>query len=325
MKVKNAIKKIGAAAASTLMVGMTMGSAASLADFPGLFLDDDGTPTSQIVVGESAKTADVVGAINVAAALGQSTIQTEEKTESQTVSVQGAAGWSASDGETLSTRNSDLFFGDTLNKERDTLTDEHLTELAETTFRDNSGDTTDIEYFLNPGNNSVQFDQPDDRNNEDPIQFINNPESVGPADHLFSIEANMDSEIQFNASDVTGEEIKLFGKTYDILTDTTDTELVLSTGKQEVDLETGESTTLTVDGTEFTIEATAVTDSTTAAFKVNGNLEEEVTRSKTVTATTSKAPSSRCPAAVSAAAVALSAACPTWKSSSAVRTTTAST
>lgn len=79
MKVKNAIKKVGAVAGSALMVGMTMGAAQSLSEFPQPFVADDGTVESQVVVGANAKTADVVGAINVAAALGQNTVQTETR------------------------------------------------------------------------------------------------------------------------------------------------------------------------------------------------------------------------------------------------------
>jgi len=79
MQIKKTLKKVGAVAGSTLMVGMTMGAAQSLADFPGMFVDEDGTPTSEVVVGSDANTADVVGAVNVAAALGQDTVQTEER------------------------------------------------------------------------------------------------------------------------------------------------------------------------------------------------------------------------------------------------------
>jgi len=93
MQIKKTLKKVGAVAGSTLMVGMTMGAAQSLADFPGLFVDEDGTPTSEVVVGSDANTADVVGAVNVAAALGQDTVQTEEMTETvpgaETTSVNG--------------------------------------------------------------------------------------------------------------------------------------------------------------------------------------------------------------------------------------------
>ena len=79
MKIKNSIKKVGAVAGSAVMVGMTMGAAAALSDFPTPFVED-GEVHSQIVVGTAGHQADVVGAINVAAALGQAAVQTTEET-----------------------------------------------------------------------------------------------------------------------------------------------------------------------------------------------------------------------------------------------------
>lgn len=79
MKVKNSIKKVGAITGSALMVGLSVGAAASLSEFPQPFVDGDGEVASQIVVGSSGNVADVVGAVNVAAALGQAAIQTEER------------------------------------------------------------------------------------------------------------------------------------------------------------------------------------------------------------------------------------------------------
>ncbi len=78
MKVKNSIKKVGAVAGSALMVGLSVGAAASLSDFPEPFVED-GEVASQVVVGSTGQVADVVGAVNVAAALGQAAVQTTEE------------------------------------------------------------------------------------------------------------------------------------------------------------------------------------------------------------------------------------------------------
>ncbi|MDY6778257.1 MAG: S-layer protein, partial [Candidatus Nanohaloarchaea archaeon] len=84
MKVQDAIRKASAAIGSTLLIGSTLGAAASLADFPGMFVDDNGDVTAEIVVGTQAKTADVVAAVDVAAALGQRTVQTSQVQTSTT-------------------------------------------------------------------------------------------------------------------------------------------------------------------------------------------------------------------------------------------------
>ena len=272
MKVKNSIKKIGAVAGSAMMVGLTMGSAASLAEFPQPFVEDDGTVASQIVVGSSGKVADVVGAVNLAASMGQAAVQTEE----QTASVSGASyGFSATNGATLDTRNDNLYFGGSMDDVRQTLTSEHLDVLADTTFTDDAGTKTDVEYFLYPGTQSVQFSQPD--NNEDPVLNIANPASVSSTagQYLYHMQANFEDTINFMSSDVQGQEIELFGKSYTVSEDTSSTELVLLGSQEEISLEDGESGTITVAGNDHTIETVAVTQTNTAAFRVDGELKQK--------------------------------------------------
>lgn len=87
MKSIKKLKKYGTAVAGTaLLVGATLTGAAaqtggssgtSLGDYPGPFVDDDGTIQSSIVVGEDAATADVVGAIDIAGSLSQAAFTTE--------------------------------------------------------------------------------------------------------------------------------------------------------------------------------------------------------------------------------------------------------
>lgn len=89
MKVKRSLKKIGAIAGSTLIVGMTMGSAASLAEFPQPFVKQDGTVASTIVVGSQGKVADVVGAIDIAASVGQRAVSTTTRAADSTTAVDG--------------------------------------------------------------------------------------------------------------------------------------------------------------------------------------------------------------------------------------------
>ncbi|MDY6768678.1 MAG: S-layer protein [Candidatus Nanohaloarchaea archaeon] len=275
MKVKNTIKKVGAAAGSALMVGMTMGSAATLSDFPQPFVTDDGQVQSQIVVGSQGKQADVVGAINVAATLGQSAVQTETRTE--TVSTGGTAtfGWSATGGTTLDTTNDQLYFNDRLDTVRDTLTADHLDQLSDVTYQDDAGDETDIEFFMYPGNRSVQFGQPSDRNNQDPVLYVQNPSNPTSTNNLFELQANFENELAFNSSDVEDTEIQLFGDTYTVSTDTTGSELHLLASQETVDIDTGTSQTITVGGGEVTVEAVAASDSNTGSFRVNGQLYEK--------------------------------------------------
>lgn len=110
MQVQHSIKKVGAVAGSALMAGMSLGAAASLADFPAPFTDD-GQVQSQIVVGTDGNVADVVGAVNVAGAVGQSAVQTTEETVEgeDTTEVDGTSFDQETIGGQLNAENLDAF------------------------------------------------------------------------------------------------------------------------------------------------------------------------------------------------------------------------
>jgi hypothetical protein len=95
--VKTAIKAVAATAVGALMLGTTLAGAAMAADLGSLpqpFVGSDGTWDSTIVVGSTAATADVVGALQIAAAFGQKTVQMTEGGAAGTVDleVSGAQG-----------------------------------------------------------------------------------------------------------------------------------------------------------------------------------------------------------------------------------------
>jgi len=285
MKVKNAIRKVGAVAASTLMVGMTMGAAQSLSEFPGMFVDDDGTPTAQVVVGSQGAVSDVVGAVNVAAALGQATIQTSEQTETVDVETEGSVGWSASDGTTLDTGNTDLHLLDAIDEARSTLTGDHLDALQSVTFTDEDGNNQDVDHYLYLNNREINFGQPGDTGDQDPFLYVKNPADVdGAADleaGLYYLQANFEDGLDITDEDndpVLGEEIELFGSTFTISEDSfqDDPELILYGSSEEYDLESGESTEFEVNGETHTLEVRAITGSSgdQVAFYLDGSLME---------------------------------------------------
>ena len=73
--IKKGIKRLAALAGSALMLGSTIAApalSANLSDFPGMFIKD-GELKATIVVGKVAAPADVVGAVNIAAAMAQAT------------------------------------------------------------------------------------------------------------------------------------------------------------------------------------------------------------------------------------------------------------
>ena len=266
----------GGAAFATAQSGSSGSGSMTLGDYPSPFIGEDGTVDSTIVMGENAKATDVVAASNIAGQLGNDAFTTE----SVSAGSGGAGGsYSATGGVTLDTANDNIFFGQGLTEVRDTLTDEQLETLGTTTFQDDGGEDTEIEYYLYPGTQNVQFGKPEDRSDQDPITYISNPSDVGTGDgeYLFQLQANFEDNLDFTSDDVQDEEIELFGNTYTVSTDSTADELVLYGGQETVSVESGSSTTVSVEGEEVTIEVVAVTSSNpgTAAFRVNGELRQE--------------------------------------------------
>ena len=277
-KLKNATKTL---AGSALLIGATLTGAAGMAaadnhqndlgDYPTPFVGEDGEVQSTIVVGESAATVDVVGAINIAGSLGQEAYSTE------TVSVEGGSGgsWSASNGVTLDTQNDNLFFNSNINDVRETLTGSDLTVLESTEFRADDGDTTEIEQYLYPNSQQITYgNSPDGLDEEDPVLYIDNPDNVDSGSHLFRLQANFEDGLDFTSEDVQGEEVEFFGNTYTVSKDSASDELILYGSQEEVSVSSGEETTVTIDGEEVSFGVEAVTESDVAAITIDGDLDE---------------------------------------------------
>ncbi|MFP4196004.1 MAG: S-layer protein, partial [Candidatus Woesearchaeota archaeon] len=92
MNVKKNVKKVFAMATGVALMGATMAGALAydLSDYPQPFVDkDEGTFDGAIVVGEDAATADVVGAIDIAASLQAQATKEVTVEGSSSVSVEG--------------------------------------------------------------------------------------------------------------------------------------------------------------------------------------------------------------------------------------------
>ena len=257
------------ATAANHNMGGSSGSS-DLGDYPHPFVDDEGAIASTIVMGEDAKATDVVAAADIAGQLGNDAFSTESVSAGS-----GSFGWSASNGATLDTRNDQLYFGNSIDTVRQTLTSDHLDALADYDFQDDGGDDTEVEFYLYPGTQDVDYTQ-DDADDEDPTLKVNNPaDPTSQSTSLYTLQANFEDGLAFNSSDVEGEEIELFGKTFTIGDDNTASELTLYGNQEEVSINSGSSSTITVNGQETTIEVVGVTSSNTAAFRVDGNLRQK--------------------------------------------------
>jgi len=142
--IKKIKKSTKAVAGSALLVGATLAGGASMAlaqdsgssgdsydlgSYPSDFVDEDGNLASSIVVGEDAKAADVVSAIDIAAQLGNDAFAEEEQT------VEGAETTEVNGLEAQTTVRSALNGGDEV-----TLDKSDYDGLLRTVVEDEDGD-----------------------------------------------------------------------------------------------------------------------------------------------------------------------------------------
>ncbi|MFP4633943.1 MAG: S-layer protein, partial [Candidatus Aenigmatarchaeota archaeon] len=275
------LRKLAASALGSLMAGATLAfpvAAADLEDLPEPFIEGEEAAFS-MVVGETAATEDVVGAIDVAVSMGG------QPTVEETVETEGAQGdWSAEGGVTLDTRNDDLYFGDSVDDVRETLTEsDELDILEDVTFEDDAGDETDITSYLNVGDGEVTYgNSPDGLDDEDPVLHVpvDAEGDVKDDAYLFNLQSNFEDEVDFRSDDVVGEEIELFGQTFTVAQENQDDledddeELILYGSSETLSMEDGDSETFEIDGDEHEIEVAAV-NSDGVAYRVDGESIEQ--------------------------------------------------
>ena len=254
MNVKKAIKKIVALGAGATMVGATIlgAMAYDLSDYPAPFVVD-GSNRAAIVIGEKAKTEDVLGAIDIAASL-----QRAAKTP---VTVSGSSGGvSVSGGVVMESNGNKFNWGDHLYdvKYAGKIKSTDLpTLLADGKVRDTTGDKGGTEYDYeqyvivdNQSSAQVAFGAPfnDDTLFPDPVLYLDTS-----SNELLTFVVHFKDALNITALD-DSEKITMFGKEYTFKNVGASDEIVLYGSGTQVDLAKGEPQKVTVDGTEYTLE-----------------------------------------------------------------------
>ncbi len=281
MQFEKTVKKIGTLLVGTAMMGSVLAGgalAANLGNYPAPFATSDDF-ASTIVVGATASTADVVGAINIAASLAQA------GAESQEVSVSCTGGVTSVDnGAKIETSSKKLRFSGaeaygTLNKVKASLTANDLDLLKKYTVSYADGTTTTINQVLTLyGNTNVTFNEEDNAG-----ETVDSPRMVLRQDssaNLYQLEitspAGLDinqssdstsADYKSNAPGLAGQDIQIMGKTFTVGTDSdiTSTKLVLYGGGEEKSLTAGgDAITFTLDGEQHTIQMTSWTGTGTS-------------------------------------------------------------
>ncbi|MEM7823731.1 MAG: hypothetical protein QW633_03765 [Candidatus Aenigmatarchaeota archaeon] len=238
-----------------------------LKDYPTFF---DVLPL--VVVGDRAQVADVVGAIDLAFNLAQ--LSTKE------VELKGVGGVATiSGGVSLDTADSKLYLGDNINSTRETLTGNDLDVLGSASTEDNNGVRYDYTQYLTVGGKQLQYAQPDVASGvKDPAYLIKLGTSVSSSAYLLKFWASFSKP--FNATLAIGKELKLFGKSFTISSETAGSRLVLFGLSGETEVKAGEKATVTVGDKSYEVEVVGIIDSSKAVIKVNG-VSKEVTEGNT--------------------------------------------
>ncbi len=252
------MKKVLAGGLAALTAGATLAVGALAIDSLGDYVQtSDGTLTSPIiVVGDGSGSTgagivkDVLGAADIAAATAGFATQPASGT-SATVGVSGGAD--------LDNPNQKLYLGDSINSATSTLTNSDLpTLLADGIVSTNDGDYG-YAQFIDVGSSTIKFGNSGE--NIDPIVYVDMGTSSGsPA---YTAKVVFAKALNFSDTDTPGEEISLFGSTYTISSESTNSKIVLFGSGKTVTLSEGDSTTVNVGGTDYTISLLGVSQSGT--------------------------------------------------------------
>jgi hypothetical protein len=266
MNIKKTAKKIVALAGGSLMLGATlMGAMAQdLSDYPSQFMTD-GLFNGYIVVGANAATQDVLGAIDIAAALQAASTNSAESTNEyvgDTKQVLGAGNI--------------LEIGEQVGDVLETLTEDDLQFLASGRITNSRGTTTFNQHISLQNNEASVFLT---KNHSNAVgQYLFLEEGTPVFEYNLEFSTGLKSTIVGGAArDFEGVSVNMLGSVYTIVnakTNGTDTlELDLIAGDVTDTLSVGQTKTYNVDGKDYEVSVLLV-DSTgeRVKFLINGEV-----------------------------------------------------
>jgi len=255
-------KRIAALTTGALMLGATIAGAfavADLGDYPAPFVQNGVLTDSVIVVGKAAETADVLGAVDIAAALqaaAVSQIEIEGEATAPTVT----------SGVKIRKSSDEFNYDDQISDIQDTpLDDTDLPDLlAEETFDDNEGDNkgeVDYEQELSFGTGAdtfkLVFTQPSDNDIYEDGRPAGSYLLLAEDADAYTYTLLLDSGVDVaDSADMEGNKLVIQGNTYTITQASADT---AGTGVDKLTLVAGDSTVWLVQDQPYTVGGHTVT------------------------------------------------------------------
>jgi hypothetical protein len=281
---RKTVKKIAALVAGATMVGATiMGAMAlDLSNYPAPFVTN-GVFDGKIVVGSSAMTSDVVGAIDVAASLQASATTTTQ------VDVPGAAGTASVTGDNFEFRTgSDLLtFNEEIGDVRTTLLEADLDALKTGVMTTDEGSTPVKQYlkFEDDEGGFVVFEEGEVDDEDMLADFLKFEDGETMFEYQIDFTEGAESDITDDHwEDLENEVITILGNPYTItsvIEDGVEMEITLLGGQVADTLKDGETKTYTFGGNDYEVTAVFISDSGTAKLSVDGMLTSELDEGET--------------------------------------------
>ncbi|MEM3374081.1 MAG: S-layer protein [Candidatus Woesearchaeota archaeon] len=270
MQIGKIAKKLAAVSTGALMLGATLTGALAasykLADYPAPFIKNGVLDNTVIVVGKAAATADVVGAIDIAAAL-------QAEAVSKTAVEVGAVAPTIDNGVKIERSGNKFNFDNDIQDVMDKLTRTNLDLLEQGTFKDTKGDnrgsqTYKQELQFYDGFGTLMLTQPKDMKGG---VYLEMPKKSSTF-YRYSLDFDTPNKLSTSntADDLKGNSLVIQGKTYTISEVSFDS----ANKVQKMKLLAGDSSVwLTQDQPytlgEHTITVVSVEDSSNPACGVN--------------------------------------------------------
>lgn len=271
MKLNHAIKKIAAIGAGAMLLGVSAAAVAAanatndLSTYPAPFIAN-GEFSGNIVLGASAQTIDVLGAVSIATSLQAAAVTKSAVNlpgqQTQTV---------LQDSVAIKSGSENLHYGQNLNGIKASLTSTDLSMLKTTSFTDTNGNNYDIQFRITPPNAHIAFGDNGNivSSNSDPTYYVD----MSPSNVTWSLNMNFPTAV--NLSDLGGQDLSILGQDYTVgqgsETSNAQKTLTLYKSGTKTTVEAGSPQTVTVGGQQVKLSVIgANTNTGTATVSVNG-------------------------------------------------------
>jgi len=306
MRLKKAMKRIVALGIGATMMGATIlgaSAAADLADYPSPFISG-GKFDGKFVVGNNAAPEDVIGSVDIATSL-QFASTTSGASGSGAVTTFTGDAWKVGTSskklemsELLDSDNQPRF--ENINNITTFIDGSDLNALGDGSVSSDKGTASYTQYLhwentiksATSGSEYVIFTESDEDEIGD-FFYIANTEQIARYEMEFKTSFQSDVEDSAGSSstsgkyltDYEGEVLNIIGMDYEIVkarrinTDGADVGLTLMGGALKTTMSEGETKTFKVDGKDYEITATSITDTGTieVKFEVNGEITKSIT------------------------------------------------